>query len=753
MSDKLGTVVEAVNGVIESLHEKPVLADTRVKSVSLLDHLILTAGFAVAILKEILLRGRSPVEICGLKIEEGELLTLARIVGLLHDLGKDDEKHHEGHLERSVERVQALLSGKNLPDSYVKLVVDAVGRHHLSCNHRNLFEKIVCLSDFLASAGDRLELLRCESYEDITKINEGGFNLYQQIFEDQDGLCLISGDVDRVKDYVYESSRLPEIRGASELLNELNLNSIPEIFSKQLSKECLIYADGGGFLALSPIHLADTIIDMIQREYLDKSLTATITCVRSEPLSFFNFIYGLKPYSNKELAELNGEGVGRWLLESHFGKYSTPDKNEWFKERKTDSGGSRRCPVKGFGENVHALSSELRLKKSMKTTLPFFEAAPIALRCSSCGKRVASEKVIFSVEEEEYICRVCNLKRENGTGKKLLFREAFLRHLKLSQDEMEQAFSKFPENLDELAPEGEYMAYIYADGNETGSLLAEARSPTRYRSISNSLAKAVKNAVYTALSQIFGGKEGVVKNKLPFEIINIGGDDVSIIINSKFAFDFIIKFSEFFEESTKSLSEILELPPRRKITVSIGAVICKPKYPIYFVEKLASSLLKSAKKKAKELRESSNALIESTVNYLYFTNPIASESSEELLKEIYFNKSKSIYLTMRPFTLSEFKFLIEKSREFAGIFNSTQRNMLKRVLYQGKLQSANFLFYQLARLKDDINKARDLLKLIGKKFNCDDIGWRSSDSGMQTPLMDLLEIIDIEGESGESTAS
>ena len=48
-------------------------------------------------------------------------------------------------------------------------------------------------------------------------------------------IALIMGGATKIKQYVFESARLPEIRGASGLLDRINLYDIPALFAKQPS--------------------------------------------------------------------------------------------------------------------------------------------------------------------------------------------------------------------------------------------------------------------------------------------------------------------------------------------------------------------------------------------------------------------------------------------------------------------------------------------------------------------------------------
>lgn len=59
-----------------------ILADTSIPWVSLYDHLSLTAGIAVTMTKELLSRGWSPNNICGIDLPENELRARACLCGI-----------------------------------------------------------------------------------------------------------------------------------------------------------------------------------------------------------------------------------------------------------------------------------------------------------------------------------------------------------------------------------------------------------------------------------------------------------------------------------------------------------------------------------------------------------------------------------------------------------------------------------------------------------------------------------------------
>jgi len=63
--------------------------------------------------------------------------------------------------------------------------------------------------------------------------------------------CLLSGDADKVSHYIGVSSRLPDLYARSARVRRATLEAGSAI-KKTLGPECLIYAGGGGFLALCP---------------------------------------------------------------------------------------------------------------------------------------------------------------------------------------------------------------------------------------------------------------------------------------------------------------------------------------------------------------------------------------------------------------------------------------------------------------------------------------------------------------------
>jgi CRISPR-associated protein Cmr2 len=154
-------------------------------------------------------------------------------------------------VQRGVEYARGWLAVKGVDEHLQEIILGAVARHHLRDGPQTLLEKLVCLADSYASAGDRPELAHASTAAEFRRLSEKTRALEQELFGTDKPICLLLGDTDAIKSYVYETGALPEIRGASEILQELEAK-VREIFTEKIAEEALIYCGGGGFLAMVP---------------------------------------------------------------------------------------------------------------------------------------------------------------------------------------------------------------------------------------------------------------------------------------------------------------------------------------------------------------------------------------------------------------------------------------------------------------------------------------------------------------------
>lgn len=716
------------------------LADTRIRWVSLYDHLALTAGIAVAMTVELLRRGKSSQDICGVNLPEHELRTLACLCGFLHDIGKVriGETGYRYHVPRGVEYAREWLEIKEVDDLLRPIVLNGVARHHLRDDPRTPLEKIICLADSYASAGDRPELGKATTAEEFRKIARQTQELEEELFGTEAPVCLLLGDADAIKGYVYETNSLPEIRGGSQILQDLE-EKIREKFRQRLAEECLIYCGGGGFLAIVPASDALESKRRIEALYLEQTRTATITIVASDPIGYADVGRGLAPYDDAQVKNLIANGGAADLIFSHF-----------------ESLLQDRTKRKNFGELVAKLTGELQQAKRSREHAPFFETLPIHKRCESCGKRAAEK---LDDKRNEWLCGICEHKRSQGRSERRTFVERFMEWTKTRKNveiplKNPQGELRFPADLDTLVGAEGRIALLYADGNNMGDLLQLMPSPASYRHFSQVLDSATKEALFSAFWKVFGEERFKdPKQSLPFEIIALGGDDVVVIVPASYGWALAVQMLEEFEQHAeiKKLEEELDerlknaLRQTVRLSLSAGLAIADVKYHVRFLFDLAEGLLKEAKRLAREVRTG-------TLCHLWLRAPIISENAKALLDDLY--KRENLHLTARPYTKEQAGELTKLARELSALSKSQQKSLAESV-EKGVYASLNYALYQAAKMSDKrlIRTFEGLGKLVvasnSTKETLNKFWFWGRENGREewkTSLADALELIELGAE-------
>lgn len=117
--------------------------------------------------------------------------------------------------------------------------------------------------------------------------------------------------------------------------------------------------------------------------------------------------------------------------------------------------------------------------------------------------------------------------------------------------------------MEELAKESQKLAVVHADGNRVGrfflALGDEIQKENRedqkiielLHTVSTGLSQATQQAVCEALRSTY---RGVVFNRseLPIRPVILGGDDLTILLQSKYAIQFTTHYLQHFEEATKN---------------------------------------------------------------------------------------------------------------------------------------------------------------------------------------------------------
>lgn len=235
---------------------------------------------------------------------------------------------------------------------------------------------------------------------------------YSQFWSSSVGL--VYGGATKIKQYVFEAAKLPDIRGASSLLDRINLIDLPAFFacenhpdyeqcqnakdycqkvregwlnkaekfpelSKFLIPELIIYSTGGNILAFCPAAFIDDLANAIEKRYTEETLTAN-SCAVGSRFKLIEIKLGLLPDEVNEQTFWLEKCCDNWnknpLIQAYFKQPNTSIETG-FQERKT------------FNELVGKLASlfnqrrngnSLQHNRALRCYPPMFETHPLFKR-------------------------------------------------------------------------------------------------------------------------------------------------------------------------------------------------------------------------------------------------------------------------------------------------------------------------------------------------------------------------------------
>ena len=118
-----------------------------------------------------------------------------------------------------------------------------------------------------------------------------------------------------------------------------------------------------------------------------------------------------------------------------------------------------------------------------------------------------------------------------------------------------------PNDLNDIAKASEtenYIAFIYADGNNMGGYLENIKTPAQYRQFSERVFVTMQTAAFKALAKLepVWIKDDNNRYVFPFEIISIGGDDLLIIVPGSKVFEIVHAIGENFDSEFNSYAKL-----------------------------------------------------------------------------------------------------------------------------------------------------------------------------------------------------
>jgi hypothetical protein len=540
-------------------------------------------------------------------------------------------------------------------------------------------------------------------------------------------------DTDKIKDYVFASSKLKEIRGASMLLEQLNIVETKKVILNHFQIEIdlnsdeipknenfkIIYLDGGsGKVEFAKEKDAKECAAKIELLYKKWTNSASISWEVVEidhgayyqSVSYGEYLLRKKKLGGRNLGQSNHVGIIHRC--AHSGYEMVEDIQQQF------------YVVDKVEQKYNLLTNRMK-----NTDLKIAKISP-----SSVIKQTYYEK---------------KRKQESPIRKQL--------------SEKYNGHYEWPKQLSVIgkAARNGDIGLIYFDGNSMNKLLKRIRSSEGYSEFSKHLRNCIRKSIIETIIKLYPSFkdlpllvnsedeiEGTEEVKvMPIELILTAGDDLIVAVPSNKAMEFtsilLQKFSDYSKETFGYQDEVD--PEGHGLTMSAGVAIAKASFPIKYLVPLSEQLLRSAKKKNYELKlkgiTDANKL--STIDYM-----VVSMSSNPDLNDIRTSQLQrkdndlgDVLLTKRPYTLQQWQ-KIEPVIE--SIKQHKFPNSKMKAFYQLHFKEeweANYYFKKyFANLSEDLRKdMRDLYSAVYDGDFTESL-WVNEGDYVSSPLIDAFEI-------------
>ena len=444
---------------------------------------------------------------------------------------------------------------------------------------------------------------------------------------------LVAFDTDHIKQYVFATNKLKEIRGASSRLDHLNRRAMNGIFPEDYAKP--VYTNGGSamFLVEDSEDKAREFGEAIRRAYLEQT------------------------------------GGGATIS---FNVQAIPDsiQDVW------------NDPA--LHPYVRLLHYRLLLDKGRThQDIEVLPSHPFMSPCDACGVRYAEDQYPGDSadpdDRDRRYCRVCREKLvedhkvrggiEQLVEKKLGIRKTVINPPYTWEKLIELLPSDYLEpntnrptdfnKLEGLSGGRDYMALIYADANQMGTAMDKLETLKDREDV----AKMIDEAIYKALSQAIVDHLPIVPGErkgeymFPFDILMIGGDDVMVVAPANAAMDVALTLATEFRKATGE-----------QHSLSVAVILAPIKYPFGLLHDLADSTLKYAKREGAKREEAFKKRQEAAgipvkpgdfdntiINFVVVAGNTGSDFEKvmESLSQKNTNQQAKFYATARPYSVED----------------------------------------------------------------------------------------------------
>src|SRR5690554_4228846 len=495
---------------------------------------------------------------------------------------------------------------------------------------------------------------------------------------------LFVAEADKIQDLLFRSSKLREVSGGSQMLEDFCRNSVPQLAGKFVGD--ILISAGGSFRILFDKKAKAKKFGGYLAELYRRELDGTVTI--------------------GELVEVKSEKEAITIAQKNLRK------------------------AKHFGK------------------LPLsVEQIPYMAICASCGVSLAKiYKKRYEDENEKYLCSVCDKKSKARDCLKRTFLSRFYSYV--ANEEWEgYDFLKDVETMAHLEARN-YVAYLMADVNDMGVVFSSCDSFKELETLSSTLDKVMQLSLAMATKDVIrtinGLREGGPKKSLDFIPVLpliMAGDDLFALIPAQWSLDFSRRFCEEFERKMEQSLKDKEIYNGLSPTISVSVVICKEKFPYTIAYGIGEEMLNAAKKAAKRKKTSQ-------ISFRVVTESVTGKSRKEEQQFVagypaYSTKELKILIDHR-FELRETVLPARRRAQLQSLFYKAEElnSLSDRTPFERMKNEWLPELEGVLRRLDPIpqKKVRKALKDLGDPST--GYYWRDIDNVFYHQLPDLLQIWD-----------
>jgi hypothetical protein len=525
-------------------------------------------------------------------------------------------------------------------------------------------------------------------------------------------------DTPGIKQFVFGTDPLAEVRGASALLDRLNRDETTTKLRQFLPGVDVreVYAAGGvgNYILTTP--------DDQSADRLRSGIDQLARYFRQESVGELRVVYGL--------GVLEDDDHYRQAVESAFAEI----------HRKRDRASSRRA----------------------------LELTPFLMECKSASHLPAAGG-ISGHGEDLLLSRACTIKREESQKAHRYGAWAdYMEHLQQRHRDWPDDLSTWlrklrPRETSDIGAEAErrgYVGLVYADGNAMGKLVQNLDRPETATFFSKLVDCNIRRACHEALDEVLARNikhvldaqsRGKAPSALPADILLLGGDDLMVLLPAEQALLFAARVSRLFEDYTREAVTAEQNPKvlgffeerlnGHGLTLSSGVAIATDTYPFYLLLELAEALQKSAKKGSSDDRNAGGHRAPAYVDF----HLVAGSTGNELtaLRRDDYQVDSPHRRTLRPYSCNRLDTLrraVETLRQ-----GRLPRSKLHD-LFEAALEPLPSVAQRRARelfSRLDRGQRRALWDALGLLGTLSAFPWYGNGAAHSTALADLVEALDL----------